>query len=55
MFQIQFPVPGPVAPSQVEGLFVELNDEQLGTVTGGVSPVGGWGSANSSMIPVGGW
>ena len=55
MVQIQLPVPGAVAPSQVEALLVELDDEQLGTVTGGAIPVGGWASANVSAIPVGGW
>lgn len=54
MFQIQSPVQGAVTPSQVEAL-VELDDEQLGTVTGGALPVGGWGSANASALPVGGW
>ena len=54
MFQIQSPVQGAVTPSQVEALLVELDDEQLGTVTGG-TPTGGWGSANASALPVGGW
>ena len=45
-----------VIPSQAEALFVELDDEQLATVSGGLLiPVGGWGPADSFAIPVGGW
>jgi hypothetical protein len=36
-------------------LVVELDDEQLAVVCGGVLPVGGWRAAELTAIPVGGW
>ena len=54
MFQVQSPAQSTATPSQVESLLVELDDEQLAIVSGGIIPVGGWGS-ESTAIPVGGW
>ncbi len=55
MFQVQSSLQPAVPSSQVEAL-VELDDEQLGVVCGGAFiPVGGWGSAEVSCSPVGGW
>ncbi len=34
---------------------VELSDQQLDIVVGGLGPVGGWGSADVAAGPVGGW
>ncbi len=55
MFQVQSPVKASVAPYQAETLFVELDEEQLKIVSGGLIPVGGWSPAEVSAIPVGGW
>jgi len=56
MFEVQSPAQRQVISSQAEALFVELDDEQLATVSGGLLiPVGGWGPADSFAIPVGGW
>ena len=41
--------------SQNEVEFVELSSDELGSVCGGVIPVGGWGTTEISAIPVGGW
>lgn len=54
MFQVQSPAQPTATPSQVDTLIVELDDEQLAIVSGGMIPVGGWG-AESTAIPVGGW
>jgi hypothetical protein len=55
MIQVQCPAQGSVNPSQVEALFVELDDEQLGLVAGGsILPTGGWAPAES-WLPTGGW
>jgi hypothetical protein len=54
MSQVQSTAQPTVTPSQVESLLVELDDAQLAIVSGGMIPVGGWGSESSS-IPVGGW
>jgi len=56
MSEVQSPAQRQVISSQAEALFVELDDEQLATVSGGLLiPVGGWGPADSFAIPVGGW
>ena len=55
MFQFQSSSQGGATPSPVEVQLVELDDEQLVIVTGGIIPVGGWASANMLAIPVGGW
>jgi hypothetical protein len=53
MFEVQFSAQESVMPSQAEALFVELDDAQLATVSGGLLiPVGGWAPAESSRIPV---
>jgi bacteriocin-like protein len=36
MFEVQSPAQGKVISSQAEALFVELDDEQLATVSGGL-------------------
>jgi lactobin A/cerein 7B family class IIb bacteriocin len=53
MNQVQSPAQATATPSQVETLFVELDDEQLAVVSGGFAPVGGWEDWIAS--PVGGW
>ncbi len=55
MFQVQSPAQPVATPSQAEALIVELDDEQLSIVSGGLIPVGGWRSADVTAIPVGGW
>lgn len=55
MFQVQFSSQQSVNPSPAEALIVELDDEQLAAVGGGVIPVGGWAPVDASAIPVGGW
>ncbi len=55
MFQVHTPPRAAATPSQTEILFFELDDEQLGMVSGGLLPVGGWRSSDVSAIPVGGW
>lgn len=55
MFQVQSSLKAAVPSSQAEAPVVELDDEQLGVVCGGFAPVGGWGAAEVSASPVGGW
>ena len=55
MFQVQFPAQQTVTASHAEALLVELDDEQLAAVSGGVIPVGGWAPLDPCVIPVGGW
>jgi hypothetical protein len=55
MHQVQSSLQAAVPSSHVEASVVELDDEQLGVVCGGVIPVGGWGPIEVSTIPVGGW
>lgn len=56
MFQVQCPAQPVATPSRGEALIVELDDEQLGLVAGGLLlPVAGWRSADVPAIPVGGW
>jgi hypothetical protein len=55
MFQVQSPAHEAIASSQSEALLVELDDEQLAAVGGGLIPVGGWAPPDVCAIPVGGW
>ena len=55
MHQVQSSLQAAVPSFQVEASVVELDDEQLGLVCGGVIPVGGWGPVEVPAIPVGGW
>jgi len=56
MHQVQSSLQAAVPSFQVEASVVELDDEQLGVVCGGLLPVGGWGGpVEVSAIPVGGW
>jgi hypothetical protein len=54
MSQLQSPLPVSPVPSQPELLFVELDERQLGSVVGGLGPVGGW-RTDALAGPVGGW
>ena len=55
MHQVQSSLQAAVSPFQAEASVVELDDEQLAVVCGGIIPVGGWGPVEVSAIPVGGW
>lgn len=55
MSQLQLPTSVTAADSEWDAPLVELDDLQLGAVVGGLGPVGGWGPAELSAGPVGGW
>lgn len=55
MSQLQSPVRPTAAPTEPDTLLIELDDEQLVMIVGGLGPVGGWGFAALSTGPVGGW